>query len=346
MQAPPDRLRRPQQYDTNNVREGYGTSLFLLRRHQGPCSKVEGLFTLLMCANCQAGHGSGPYLAMTRAEMRAGLDLLPTWAPEQKANANCRVIAIMRQRLAAGEQVARVYQEPGWRGWSGKPRPPRSWSPTGRQPSATARRRAERPDSAWTAIGRSTMIPPFESRTRRGLMDQSHTDTIVEGDASVAVAEQAKRLKARGAPKWEAEARDRLRAAVRRFGKPLADLVARDANEGDTRLLVTDFLCDGLGYDKYADLTTEYQVKGEFADYGLRIDRDLVAFIEVKRIATKLSTKHLRQVEMYAVNEGVEWVILTNGSVWQVYHITGGLPVVIDLSGLPEVLSVTVGEPG
>jgi hypothetical protein len=79
-------------------------------------------------------------------------------------------------------------------------------------------------------------------------------------------------------------------------------------------------------------LTTEYQVKGEFADYGLRIDRELVAFIEVKRVATKLSTRHLRQVEMYAVNEGVEWIILTNGAVWQVYHITGGLPVVIDLA--------------
>jgi phage anti-repressor protein len=125
---------------------------------------------------------------------------------------------------------------------------------------------------------------------------------------------------------------DELETAIRRFNRPLADLVARDANEGDTRLLVTDFLCDGLGFDKYADLTTENQVKGEFADYGLRIDRELVAFIEVKRVATKLSTRHLRQVEMYAVNEGVEWIILTNGSVWQVYHITGGLPVVIDLA--------------
>jgi hypothetical protein len=57
-----------------------------------------------------------------------------------------------------------------------------------------------------------------------------------------------------------------------------------------------------------------------------------VAFIEVKRVATKLSTRHLRQVEMYAVNEGVEWIILTNGATWQVYHITGGLPVVIDLA--------------
>jgi Type I restriction enzyme R protein N terminus (HSDR_N) len=123
-----------------------------------------------------------------------------------------------------------------------------------------------------------------------------------------------------------------VRAAVRRFARPLADLIARDANEGDTRLLVTDFLCDGLGYDKYEDLTTEYQVKGEFADYGVRIAKQLVAFIEVKRCTTKLGAKHLRQVEMYAVNEGVEWMILTNGQVWQVWHLTPGLPVVLDLA--------------
>ena len=53
----------------------------------GPFSRVEGLFTVLMCADCQAtrGHGAGPYPVMTRAEMRAGLELLPTWALEQKA---------------------------------------------------------------------------------------------------------------------------------------------------------------------------------------------------------------------------------------------------------------------
>jgi hypothetical protein len=53
-------------------------------------------------------HGSGPYPVMTRAELRAGLDLLPTWALEQKAAANRQVIEVMRRRLAAGEQVARM----------------------------------------------------------------------------------------------------------------------------------------------------------------------------------------------------------------------------------------------
>src|SRR5215216_5945637 len=134
------------------------------------------------------------------------------------------------------------------------------------------------------------------------------------------------------APKWETIARERMKAAIKRFSKPLAELIARDANEGDTRLLVTDMLCDGFGFDKYSDLTTEYRVKGEFADYGIRLDKELIAFLEVKRVTTKLAAKHLRQVESYAVNEGVEWVILTSGVVWQVYHITGGLPIVVDLA--------------
>ncbi len=37
----------------------------------------------------------------------------------------------------------------------------------------------------------------------------------------------------------------------------------------------------------------------------MRIAKQLVAFIEVKRITTKLGAKHLRQVETYAANEAV-----------------------------------------
>jgi len=123
------------------------------------------------------------------------------------------------------------------------------------------------------------------------------------------------------APKWEQDARESIKSAIRRFSKPLQEIVSRDANEGDTRLLVTDFLCAGLGYDKFEDLTTEFAVRGEFADYGIRIDKQLAAFVEVKRAAQKLNARHLRQVETYAVKEGLEWIVLTNGQTWQAYHV-------------------------
>lgn len=157
------------------------------------------------------------------------------------------------------------------------------------------------------------------------------TPPIVARDESPTLSEPAKKSPKK-LPKWESEARDRLKAAIRRYNKPLSAMLERDENEGNTRLLVTDFLCDGLGFDKYSDLTTEYQVKGEFADYGIRIDKELVAFIECKRVATKLAAKHLRQAQTYALNEGVEWVLLTNGVQWQAYHITAKMPVEVDLA--------------
>src|SRR5262245_53367743 len=157
------------------------------------------------------------------------------------------------------------------------------------------------------------------------------SELIVTNDHEPTLASSPQKT-ASSLPKWETVARERMKGAIKQFSKPLADLFARDANEGDTRLLVTDMLCEGFGLDKYTELTTEYRVKGEFADYGIRLDKELIAFLEVKRVTTKLAAKHLRQVETYAVNEGVEWVILTSGAVWQVYHITGGLPIVVDLA--------------
>lgn len=151
--------------------------------------------------------------------------------------------------------------------------------------------------------------------------------------------EPSNKPKTKTAPKWETDTRERLKTAIKRYSKPLNDLCQRDANEGDTRLVITDFLCEGLGFDKYSELTTEYRVKGEFADFGIRLDLQMFAFIEVKRVNTSLGEKHLRQVQSYALNEGCEWVLLSNGHTWQLYHITAGLPVVTDLVHQADLLT-------
>ena len=77
----------------------------------GPFTRVEGVFTVLMCPVCLANRARGrdPYPDLTNAELRDGLNLLPTWALAQKAAANRQVIAIMRHRLERDEPVARMY---------------------------------------------------------------------------------------------------------------------------------------------------------------------------------------------------------------------------------------------
>jgi hypothetical protein len=61
-------------------------ALLVLRSTTGPFSSVERAFAVLICVDCLAarGHGTGPYPAMTRAELRASLDLLATWVLETR----------------------------------------------------------------------------------------------------------------------------------------------------------------------------------------------------------------------------------------------------------------------
>jgi predicted type IV restriction endonuclease len=148
------------------------------------------------------------------------------------------------------------------------------------------------------------------------------TNEMTPEAAQVASPTPIKKAVQNDSPKWELTAKTRISNSLKKLNKPTLLLKEKDALEADTRHLVTDILVDALGYDKYENLTAEFAVKGDFADYGVRIDKQLEAFIEVKRISQKLSPSHLRQVESYALKEGVQWAILTNAQVWQAYHVT------------------------
>ncbi len=48
--------------------------------------------------------------------------------------------------------------------------------------------------------------------------------------------------------------------------------------------------------------------------------------VEIKRVNIDLIPKHLKQAASYAINIGCEWVLLTNGREWNLYHIAYGQP--------------------
>src|SRR5699024_2571240 len=85
---------------------------------------------------------------------------------------------------------------------------------------------------------------------------------------------------------WESTVRGRVAAAVDRLSGPLTDLVERDANDGDTRMLVADFFSVGLNFSKYQDMTTEYRTSGNSIDYAIVLDGELFAPVEVRVSAT------------------------------------------------------------
>ena len=60
---------------------------------------------------------------------------------------------------------------------------------------------------------------------------------------------------------------------------------------------------------------------------------DDVAEREVRGIAARqlIAAPHQGRAEMHAASQGAEWVILTNGQVWQAWHVTPGPPAVLDM---------------
>lgn len=120
---------------------------------------------------------------------------------------------------------------------------------------------------------------------------------------------------------------ERLVAGIKRYQPILVAAKARDVGEADTVTIIKDMLSDIFGYDKYTDLTSEYAIRGTYCDLATKIDGALQTLIEVKAIGLDLKDQHVKQAVDYAANQGVEWVLLTNGMCWRVYRLTFAKPI-------------------
>ena len=112
-------------------------------------------------------------------------------------------------------------------------------------------------------------------------------------------------------------ARERLREHEEYIGE----------KEVRTRVLIIDQILRELGWD----VTDPRLVHMELGSNGSTIDYVLVgrsgeyfAVVEAKRSKEGLSSAHRRQASGYAVELGVSFAILTNGSRWEAWKVHSG----------------------
>jgi len=120
---------------------------------------------------------------------------------------------------------------------------------------------------------------------------------------------------------------ERIIAGIKRYQPILASAKSRDVGESDTVTIIVDMLADIFGYDKFLEITSEHSIRGTFCDLATKIDGVLQLLIEVKAIGLDLKEAHVKQAIDYAANQGVEWVVLTNGVTWRVYRVTFAKPI-------------------
>jgi hypothetical protein len=114
---------------------------------------------------------------------------------------------------------------------------------------------------------------------------------------------------------------DRLVAGIKKFPAVLTAAQERGANESDTVIIITAILTEVFGYDTFKEITSEHVVRGTRCDLAIKLDDKTQSLIEAKAINLELKENHVMQVVGYAANDGVDWVVLTNGVVWQIYKV-------------------------
>lgn len=124
------------------------------------------------------------------------------------------------------------------------------------------------------------------------------------------------------------------RQAIRDSKSLIEHIMRLDGNEAETRRRVERIFENLLGYDSLRHLSRERAVKGagetEHVDFTVQLeegaDAKPIIMVELKRVGVDLALKHLKQVSSYAIDTGCEWILLTNGREWKLYHVEFGQP--------------------
>ena len=124
---------------------------------------------------------------------------------------------------------------------------------------------------------------------------------------------------------------DRFTRTVGKYQLILKNAKDRDVNEANTVFIIRDMLAEVFGYDEHLDMTSEFAIKGTYCDLAIKLDSSVEFLIEVKAIGLNLKDSHLRQAVDYGARNGVPWIILTNGMVWEVHKIRFEQPITYDL---------------
>lgn len=86
-------------------------------------------------------------------------------------------------------------------------------------------------------------------------------------------------------------------------------------------------LSEIFGYDKYSEITSEFAIRSTFCDLATKINGKVQLLIEVKAIGLELKDNYVKQAVDYAVNQGIDFVVLTNGITWKAFKVAFTKPI-------------------
>lgn len=111
---------------------------------------------------------------------------------------------------------------------------------------------------------------------------------------------------------------------LKKYAEVFKNAREQDTSEANTVMYLIEFFKDVLDYDPLlGEISRELQIKERYCDFGIRLGDKVVFIVEAKSAGIKsLNAKHIEQAGNYASHGAINWVLLTNGVEWHLYHLT------------------------
>jgi len=115
-----------------------------------------------------------------------------------------------------------------------------------------------------------------------------------------------------------------IRAPLKKYQTIMLQAKEQNLNEADMVLRLVKAFEDVFGYDPLNEVSREANMRDKYVDLLLKIDGVPRLIVEVKAPTVPLRDRQIEQAENYASRNNFQWVLLTNGVEWNLYHLTFG----------------------
>ena len=113
-----------------------------------------------------------------------------------------------------------------------------------------------------------------------------------------------------------------IRKPLKKFAPNFLQARKDKFNEANTVQYLCRFFEEVLGYDGLQDISREVNINDKYIDICLKIDEKVHLLVEAKSAVHQLRDHDIEQAQRYASEKKLNWVLLTNGVDWQLYHLT------------------------
>ena len=115
----------------------------------------------------------------------------------------------------------------------------------------------------------------------------------------------------------------RLIKGIKKFKNVLRASEQIGINKYNTATIILDMSGEIFGYDKYSEITSDFDIKKTSCVLAVKNGKKLEFLIEVYPIKFDLKTVNNIQLADYGQYQDVDRVIVTNGINWKVFKIKG-----------------------